>query len=167
MKEPPIHVIRRAVVVAGQSHPGRCVKSYRGAVVFDPSSGMIHGWGYNSPPIPMRCTGSPECRAHCALICEHAEGRAIRMALQSMRLTDEHQLHLVHVKISDNGRIAPSGRPSCVQCSRVVLEIKGLAGVWLYHEVQIGSGGARAGEWHFYHSQQFHELSLQSMGITP
>ena len=54
----------------------------------------------------------------------------------------------LHVK-AVNGALVPSGGPSCVQCSKMLL-VCGVAGIWLYH----------ADGWQRYKASDFHARSL-------
>ena len=156
---PPPHIVARALIVAARRPPGRCVKSLRGAVVFDPVTGMVHGWGLNAPPAPFECTGTARCREVCRRICEHAEARAIAMTEQcSMRRT-EQPLQLLHVKLGPDGLVTPSGPPSCAECSKRILAVGFIAGVWLYEEQALRDAGS-VEQWFYYTAVDFHRRSL-------
>jgi deoxycytidylate deaminase len=77
----------------------------------------------------------------------HAEERAILAAL-----ADGIQLgpgwELLHVRVV-NGKAVPSGPPSCVKCSRLILE-SGISTMWLLHTEGLVA----------YAAERFHELSL-------
>lgn len=168
---PPMFIIRRAEMVAARKPPGRCVNSLRGAVVYDPANGRVHGEGFNSPPEPLGCQRTDHCRKVCPKICEHAEGRAIRAAARA----GIGALRVLHVKLGPDGRVVAGGPPSCWQCSRVALEVGFIAGVWLHELVKVpdpsaelaGSGVfVERGEWRFYPVLEFHELSLRNAGLA-
>lgn len=164
LSSPPVHVIHRAEIVAAQVQVGRCEKSHRGAVVFAPVTGQILGTGYNSQPYPMRCTGSPTCRRYCATLCEHAEARAIRCAVSAISRSglgfSAGFVHLVHVKVGDDG-LVPSGPPSCVQCSRLILDTPNIETVWLYERRN------EVDAWFGYDPLTFHRQSLSNNQIEP
>jgi deoxycytidylate deaminase len=109
---------------------GACAKSSRGAAVYSRALG-VYGVGYNGPPYPFRCTKSPTCRARCNQICEHAEQRAIRAAMKLWTAPQVIPLEIVHVKINEHGELVGGGKPSCVVCSREILDA-GLSMMWLY-----------------------------------
>lgn len=139
-QQPPEQVVERAVEAAGWSP----CRSKRGVVVFRDET-VIAG-GYNYKPRGFECDGSAECKAACRVEAIHAEQQAIIHAgMDRTRGTD-----LLHVKAVD-GRLVPSGGPSCVQCSKLVVAA-GIAGVWLFHE----SG------WHRYDAAEFHRLSIDA-----
>lgn len=125
MSEPPKHIIEHAIVEARRSP---CAKSRRGSVVFeDGNIGTIRGLGHNRSP-NRDCDGSPACRASCAKRCLHAEQTAISAAL--IRYANIAGCNILHVKIGAAGELVAGGKPSCWQCSRLVLE-HGLS-FWLY-----------------------------------
>lgn len=161
---PPSHVLAQAQRIAAVRPPGRCVKSPRGAVVFDSASHVIHGWGFNAPPLPMTCTGTERCRKICRRICEHAEARAIDATLQAVDVgglaRDRRVLHLVHVKLGPDGLIMPGGPPSCADCSKRILGCGFINGVWLFE-----FGNSRTPAWYFYRVVEFHKRSLEAEGL--
>jgi len=133
--------LARAVRIGVQSP---CEKSKRGVVIWYPDAFDILCANYNHPPRGFRCDGSDECRAHCGKVCVHAETAAIISAKQGL-----HGFHMLHVKVV-NGQAVPSGPPSCVYCSRHIVEA-GIETMWLLHE-----DGLRA-----YPADVFHDLSLR------
>lgn len=150
---PPDNIISLAVE-AGSYSP--CAKSNRGAVVF--YANTILGVGYNTPPAPFTCNASDDCKMSCNKYCVHAEMRALVNSLQSN--DNRHILNdaeLVHAKVI-GGKLVAGGPPSCVQCSRQILDLQ-LKGVWLYEEED-------GPEWRFYNSFDFHKISLINCGIN-
>jgi len=128
-----------------------CQKSRRGVVIFHAAcEGSVSA--SNGPPVPFVCGGSADCRAACREVAVHAEARAL-LAFKAADPLDRLGWELVHVKVVD-GRPVPSGPPSCVRCSALILEA-GIARVWLLHE-----DGLRA-----YSAIEFHALSLQHHGL--
>jgi deoxycytidylate deaminase len=136
---PPSHVVEFAVEVAGWSP----CRSKRGAVLF--SGDDILGHGYNYKPRGFECDGSAACKATCRVEAIHAEQQAL-LAFNSKAGGAE----MIHAK-SVNGRLVPSGGPSCVQCSKFIVAC-GVEGVWLYH----------ATGWRRYNAAEFHDQSLQA-----
>lgn len=161
LKEPPQHIIRAAERAAAENPPGRCVKSRRGAVLFDPKfmgedRAALISWGCNSPPYPFQCAGTERCRRVCGQICEHAEARAIDRALLEAGYAkafggvvlwrpgikvfgdsteaEMKKLHLVHVKLGPDDRVTAGGPPKCAQCSKRILGVGFVSGVWLYEK---------------------------------
>lgn len=71
------------------------------------------------------------------MICEHAEARAIRQAMIGDRfeclrpLSDLVHVKVVHGPLAD-GKLVAGGGPSCVQCSRLIVDVGFIAGVWLH-----------------------------------
>lgn len=126
-----------------------CAKSKRGVVIFaeraQSSAGIILGAGHNGPPGPMKCLGADgkplSCQSSCSRVAVHAEERALRYAQTQWPAFPSGPVHLVHVKV-DPLRILPhgdplatvvaAGPPSCVTCSRTILDAKFVTFVWLY-----------------------------------
>jgi deoxycytidylate deaminase len=138
-------------VEAAQLSP--CVKSTRGVVIFraDTDECII---GFNHPPAPFTCDGSPACRAACGKVCVHAEAHALIEATKGLTnpwFLDEAEM--LHVKVVD-GREVPSGSPSCWQCSRLILE-SGISDMWLLHEEGLQT----------YTAEEFHRLTLEHCGL--
>ena len=131
----------RAVALALRSP---CAKSKRGAVVFH-QDGHVVGRGWNAQPDPFECDGSELCRARCAKLCVHAEAAAIIDAGAAAC----RGAAIAHAKVVDE-RLAPSGPPSCWQCSSLILSA-GIEHVWLFH----------ADGWRHYSAMEFHGRTLR------
>jgi hypothetical protein len=135
---------------AGAASP--CAKSKRGVVVFHPCQPIHFYPSANHPPAPFICDGSPPCRAACRDVAVHAEAAAVLAALAAgVKLAEGWEL--LHVKVVD-GRPVPSGPPSCVRCSTLILEA-GIRRVWLLHESGLKG----------YDAVEFHRLSLEHHGL--
>ena len=127
-----------------------CMKSHRGAVVFDRQTGSIWGSGRNEPPSPFVCDGT--CKGSCGKVAIHAEQNAIYKALEknySLR-----GLHLIHIKVVDEEPV-PGGPPSCIECSKLIVRM-GIGVVWLFLE--------ETGEWKSYTGEEFHLATMQNLG---
>lgn len=113
---------------------------------------LAHGTNYK--PKPHRCDGSQVCQDACAKTCVHAEDAAIRSLgmrhAPALLLNEPLGFHLIHVKVLDDGSLAPRGEPSCVACSKTILDTTAIGVVWL-----AGCDGAQP-----YTSLDFHEASL-------
>src|SRR3954469_17669298 len=124
---PPDRVIEAARLLGARSP---CAKSKRGVVLFDPDPDMqpepgrddhLPGRGWNGPPPGFECAGTEVCRSKCRNVCMHAEQIAIIDALRgNERMRD---LVLLHVKVVD-GVIVAGGPPSCVECSRLIVQVQ-------------------------------------------
>lgn len=180
---PPEEFIHEATLVANYSG---CKKSKRGVVIFD-EDGYTHGSGTNGPPVfdqvstdeqPFQCSGSKQCRASCAQTAVHAEVRALR----DVKRNDEvglPKLQLLHVKTVDGELVAGCG-PSCVLCSKEILDSGIVKWVWLFEKAfdpdscDMKSRDSRSceierhgviGKWKRYHVVEFHELSLKARSM--
>src|SRR5262249_48917990 len=131
---PPQSMIDLAIEVAMQSP---CAKSKRGAVLFDDEC-HVWGTGWNGPPFLVegtlgKCDGSEQCRQHCSQRCLHAE---IRTIIEGMRIARGWEggsfPAMLHVKIDETNKIVAGGGPSCWQCSRLIVDVAFITGVWLY-----------------------------------
>lgn len=120
-------------------------RSKRGVAVFVARSHLIVGSGCNQQIQPFECDGSHACKVICRESAIHAEQAALLQAGRSAVGCD-----LVHVKTVD-GDLVPSGGPSCVQCSKLVVPA-GILGVWLLHDTG----------WRRYEAQEFHRLSVEA-----
>ncbi len=142
--------IQQALMLAtitGKVSP--CAKSKRGVVIFHPDKTDFYS-ANNSPPYPFYCNGSAECIAACGNVAVHAEQRAIGLALQRENLSEGWQM--VHAKVV-NGELVAGGQPSCIQCSKIILEC-GITKMWLYCNLTEGPTLVS------YDPVTFHEISL-------
>lgn len=145
---PPPNFALDAAVDASRLSPCR---SKRGVAVYAAQSNLIVGLGHNQQVAPFECDGSLACKVTCREMALHAEQAALLQAGKSAAGCD-----MLHVKTVD-GALVPSGGPSCVQCSKLVVPA-GILGVWLFHE----SG------WRRYGAQEFHQLSVCARyGLEP
>lgn len=142
------HDALEAAIAVAQRSP--CRKSTRGVVIFN-TRGVV-AQGFNHPPEPFLCTGDDECRASCNKICVHAEQAALLDYDGRGNPADEPDL--LHVKV-ERGVGVPSGPPSCWQCSRLILLVPDIQGVWLLH------GGALCR----YSPVEFHRQTLRNCGL--
>jgi deoxycytidylate deaminase len=178
---PPDWAIEAAEQVAVKSP---CAKSKRGVSLY--SSHDLFGSGFNGPPLNAACPGRERCGDRCGRLCVHAEMRAIRGVQHP-----GHELHLVHVKLGAGGRVTAGGPPSCWQCSREILDVGFVTGVWLYEEDvrrclsckrfedssaryadrtkhchECGAGLTSFGAWRYYAAADFHSATLRNAGLS-
>lgn len=137
MTSPPANIVQLAIFASTRSP----CRSQRGAVVF--RGGYAQSSGFNHKPPGFVCDQSDACKATCRIEAIHAEQSALLHAGVFAIGSD-----LLHVK-TVHGQLVFSGRPSCVECSKLALET-GIAGVWLYH----------AEGWRRYDTVDFHRRSL-------
>lgn len=121
-------------------------QSKRGVVIWSPITKTVLSIGINRQPVGFPCGGTDECKRSCGRTAIHAEESAIIHAKM-----DLSGASLLHVKSSAGG-IIPSGRPSCVRCSGMILE-SGIETVWLYHADGLKS----------YTAKEFHRLSMEEL----
>ena len=154
---------RDAAIAAACASP--CQKSRRGAALWTP--GAARCWTAFNAPAVGTCDGSEACRASCRRICAHAEqvvllqaGRLhargaellhIKVVPCTRVLPERHELHAVQV---DTFEAAPSGPPSCAECSKLIVTA-GVAGVWLFHE----------DGWKRYTAHDFHMRTLATLEL--
>lgn len=134
-----------------QARLSTCAKSRRGAVVFDREF-VVQGWGHNGPPersndyVPdtFRCRNSDLCRASCSKVAVHAEVRALRTVEYCFGTSS---LDLLHAKVDECGELVAGGPPSCVLCSKEILDYGIIEYVWLFEKKVVKSSCAfRRGE---------------------
>lgn len=135
--QPPTYIIQLAIE-ASQCSPCR---SKRGVAIFNRSD--LVTVGYNHKPSGFECDGSTTCKATCRVEAVHAEQAALLSA--DWRVLGAEMLHVKTV----DGALVPSGGPSCVQCSKLILAA-GIEAMWLYQN----------DGWHRYEADEFHRLSL-------
>jgi len=135
-EQPPSRMVEVAVE---RSRESPC-QSKRGVVLF--RENLRIGSGFNHRLVPT-CDGSAACKATCRQTAIHAEQHALIRAGLHAQGCDA-----LHVK-TVNGTLVPSGPPSCVECSKLLL-VAGVLGVWLFHE----------DGWRRYEIVEFHRLSL-------
>lgn len=163
---PPQNVVDEAVRYARISD---CQKSKRGVVIFD-RSGEVVAHGFNGQPEGFNCSGSAKCRSSCSTIAIHAEIRALRRILMS-ESKNIGPVDMLHVKVVD-GELVAGGGPSCVQCSKEILDSGVVTRVWLFEEVRCLKQLCRKHSyddksylpplWKCYDVVEFHELSLKA-----
>lgn len=134
---PPERVVSLAVD-ASTCSPCR---SKRGAAIF--SGDSLVSTGFNYKPSAFACDGSDTCKATCRVQAIHAEQQALLLAGRKADGAD-----LLHVK-TVGGTLVPSGGPSCVPCSKLILGA-GIQYVWLFEALG----------WRRYDAETFHRLSL-------
>lgn len=152
-----------------------CAKSKRGAVLFEPGTGAPYGSGWNGPPLNTPCPGREVCGDRCNKLCLHAEARALRDASSGREGLPE--CHLLHVKLGADGHVTPGGPPSCWQCSREILDVGFVAGVWLYELPTVAEANAadvfhmddprhaELARWRYYTAEDFHRVTLRNAGL--
>ena len=120
-----------AVKLANESN----CKSKRGVIIWNRKVGLI-STGWNAPPKPLRCDGSEACRSNCAKTAVHAEQAALLgLPYVPTILANAGGLgecEMLHVKSVD-GKAVFSEKPSCWQCSKLILA-SGLKSMWLYQK---------------------------------
>lgn len=137
------HYIDEAVKEAVKSP---CKHSKRGVVIV--KTGVVIGRGYNNPPGEMQC--NPEfCEPICAQYCVHAEENALLSALRMGY--DPQGARMYHIKAVD-GRAQDALGPSCVECSKLVLQT-GVREFVLKQEQGLVC----------YEAAEFHRLSLECL----
>jgi len=104
-------------------------KSKRGVVIWNRATGLV-SIGFNAPPKPLICDGSETCRANCAKTAVHAEQAALIGARGYVFPLSECEM--IHVKSID-GVAVTSEKPSCWQCSKLILAA-GVKSMWLYQK---------------------------------
>lgn len=119
--------LEEAIKVANRSP----CQSKRGVIIWHRKMGLISN-GYNNIPKPFKCDGSKECKTNCAKTAIHAEQQALiiglRVAIKEQVLLSDCEM--LHVK-SVNGKAVFSEKPSCWQCSKLILASE-LKYMWLY-----------------------------------
>jgi hypothetical protein len=183
---PPDHAIRRALEQATRSP----CRSQRGVAVYDRESGGVVGVGHNGPPGALGCPGRSICAGTCGQRSVHAESRALRDAIAwwppcrkiatTHRERDTTLRHvwtsgydLVHVELAAGGDVSACDGPSCWQCSREILDVGFVDGVWLYEEFERAAGlvtpyaprSMPPGVWRRYTAQEFYDVTLTACRI--
>lgn len=141
---PLSYAVVEAIIAANKS----LCRSKRGASIW--VDGQVIASAYNTLATGL-CDGSEACKATCARRAIHAEQGALLEALCIGPPID--RASMLHVKTVD-GALVPSGPPSCVECSKLILAA-GIVEMWLYH--QDG--------WVPYPAREFHNLSLINNGL--
>jgi len=134
-------------LAAEETKNSRCSKSNRGVVIVKDDITLL-GKGTNNPPGKVECL-TERCYEICNEYAVHAEQNAIIEALRNGKNIEGTRMY--HVKVK-NDEIKYSGGPSCVQCSKLVLET-GIKNFVLKHRGGYG----------LYEAEEFHELSLQTL----
>jgi len=166
---PPQHIIEHAIAVASMSP----CRSQRGVVVYDPVTNVVHGAGYNGPPTG--CPGRGTCAGICGQLSVHAEMRALREAGREAgrRGGMWPQFELVHVERVERvvTSVRPCDGPTCSQCSKEILDVGFVGGVWLYEQHAPSTPTLAAfarrnfstwPSWRRYDVAEFHARSLEA-----
>jgi len=144
-----IWALDQAVIAARKS---KC-KSQRGIVIWHREHGLISD-GFNAPPKPFVCDSSEACRANCAKTALHAE----QVALLKLHKLDKKipigECEMIHVKVVNDEAVV-SDKPSCWQCSKLILEA-GLKSMWLYQNEGLVE----------YSAEDFHLKTLQNCNLV-
>jgi deoxycytidylate deaminase len=129
-------------------------RSKRGVALFNTVTGEFRGDGHNGPPAPFTCPGREVCSGTCGKRSVHAEMRALRAGCAYSQYHDLDDIDLVHVELAAEGGIVACAGPSCWQCSREIVDVGFVRGVWLY---EFGLGRA---QWRRYTADEFHRTTL-------
>lgn len=128
-------------------------QSKRGVVIWSRDLGYIAG-GWNAPPQPFICDGSDQCKAQCSKTAVHAEQAALVDMAKWANLDYLQDFEMLHVKVMD-GKAVISDKPSCWQCSKLILEF-GLKSMWLYQKEGLVE----------YTPLEFHTLTLKNNDLN-
>jgi len=134
-------------LAAGFAKYSECKKSQRGVVIVKNDS--VIGIGYNLPMKKELCCAREKIHDNrTAELCSaiHAEEMAIIDALKKSYSLSGSRLYYIKLK---DGKISPSGNPSCTRCSTKIL-YSGISEVVLLHK----EGYA------VYYSKEFNDLSF-------
>ena len=145
-----------------------CAKSKRGVVAWQLDTLAYLECAYNRPPRGYACSRDPACKATCGQTAIHAEQAllaSLGMLGMTIRTGDIGMVDLLHVKIGPNGRVIPGGGPSCVQCSKAILDGGLVAGMWLYEAGAVITG-ITTGSWRRYPADAFHRATLANLTIA-
>jgi hypothetical protein len=169
--------IRTALTAAALSP----CRSKRGVALFDPRTGAHRGSGHNGPPAYQPCPGRAICSGTCGKRSVHAEVRALRDAMlvwiPNYGGGEPGALDLVHVELATDGGVVACSGPSCWQCSREILDVGFVGGVWLYEragcsycesgDIAIEKQCPRGADgWRRYSAEEFHQATLKRCGIA-
>lgn len=139
--------------------------SKRGVVIVD-RAGTLLAKGHNHQPFPFQCNGSEQCKRTCGKTAVHAEQSAILAA----HMVFPPGTSMLHVKAID-GKPVASMAPSCLECSKLILE-SGIGWMHLLHDpsAQMLPGATVAGtvdgkdgslQIRCYSAQHFHWLTAE------
>ena len=137
------------VALALEAASSSTCRSQRGAVAFtgnDLEGRELVAVGFNQKP-GGPCDGSETCKATCRREAVHAEQALLTSGVD---LAFAGAVEVIHVKRA-GGRLAVSGGPVCVECSKLLM-FAGIVAVWLYH----------ADGWRRYPIEEFHRLSIEA-----
>jgi hypothetical protein len=147
-----------------------CAKSKRGVVAWQLDTLAYLECAYNRPPRGYVCSHDPACKATCGQTAIHAEQALLTSLGMTIRTGAIGTVDLLHVKIGPNGRVIPGGGPSCVQCSKAILDGGLVAGMWLYesgavYASRVGDPVHITGSWRRYPADAFHRATLANLGL--
>lgn len=134
---PPAFAISAAVEASLLSF----CQSKRGATIWNEHGVLCSG--YNRKPTGFVCDRSSNCKQNCWLDAIHAEQMALYFG--GYQAAGSEMLHVKTV----NGVLVPSGPPSCLQCSKLIIQAE-IQFMWLFHK----------DGWKRYTPEDFHRQSL-------
>jgi len=165
---------RSAEHIAQQS---LCLRAKCGAIIVDMNDNII-GMGYNAPPnnkplkkcrkdeikeaIIMSINEGNPIKIDNTTCCIHAEENAIIHALENkpdLCMTKEELFEgsrLYYVRIADNGKMIPSGRPWCTRCSTLALGV-GISEWCIFHSDGVWSLGQGV---YLYSAIEYNDVSF-------
>lgn len=140
MESIKFHDLVDVAVAAAMRSP---CQSKRGVVIHG-SHGRIISSGFNHQPFPFICDGSERCKRSCGRTAIHAEQAAIIAAGVSGRPLLGSSI--LHAKARD-GKPCASMAPSCLECSKLILECA-ITWMHLLHDpqAQVLQGASVVGE---------------------
>jgi deoxycytidylate deaminase len=146
-------------------------RSKRGVALFNARTGAHRGDGHNGPPAPFTCPGREACTGTCGKRCVHAEMRALRAGFEYGQYHDLDDIELIHVELTPDGSgVVACDGPKCWQCSREIVDVGFVKGVWLYElsgEQQRSAFTNDHGHWRRYSAEEFHRVTLERCGMVP
>lgn len=157
--EPYPSVVEAAVKVAASSP---CVKSKRGAAIYEVDQEHVLSTGFNGPPMGGPCLGNEACFKQCNKYCVHAEAAAIQAlsCLQEYEHNYDSPKYLVHAKVVD-GKLVAGGPPSCWACANLILDCEYFIFVWLFEDLWEGP------KWTCWDDESFYRATLRCQKESP
>jgi hypothetical protein len=96
----------------------------------------------------------------------HAEARAVISAMTFVNAKGGGGFPaLLHTEIDEHGNLTAGGGPSCWQCSKLIVDVGFVTGVWLYQRAFAAGPRDHQTAWRWHKAGDFHRITAATCRI--